>query len=259
MADSNPFVKVESGNMIRLDEQEVSLVDLCVYAGLKSFKNNETNLCCPSYSAVSKRTKVAVSTVSKGIKHLLAAKWIKVTPSDDTKRSISYYKFLADDTKNWEKVPIKLLESKELTAADKGFVIACLRLIYTKNDPKLNIYTIFTNYTNLKISKELGFKYRTVCTRINALTSKGYIELVTDSDPSGNTEQKKMIRLDVLEIHLKDTDNRLKAVEKEIKDLGPQVSDNKNNIAKLEEELRLLKNQLSATNKYGAIRGIGRF
>jgi len=146
-----------------LKEQNLKYLDILIYLSIRSFNNQDSKQCFPSYETIAARCGASRKFVIEAIGRLEKAGHLKVVRSTIKHVSNKYY-FPA--IKHFEAIPTTLL-SADLTIYQKA-MLALLRTFFVHG--KLQTVDTVT-----QMAKKLGLSYNVVKAQYDNLRDKGYI------------------------------------------------------------------------------------
>lgn len=156
-----------------------------VYLGLKSFYNEETHQCNPSYEKLSERLKIkSVKTIKKYIDSLENKGYIKVIRGKY--RTSNQYEFIKK-LDGFEKFSYQFFENEVLDSNLKAFATSIQRLLYVDENTGIGN----TTYQPLEISKKINTSLSITNKRLNDLKKLGMLEISKTNTIDPQTGLKK--------------------------------------------------------------------
>lgn len=156
-----------------------------VYLGLKSFYNEETHQCNPSYEKLSERLKIkSVKTIKKYIDSLENKGYIKVIRGKY--RTSNQYEFIKK-LDGFEKFSYQFFENEVLDSSLKAFATSIQRLLYVDENTGIGN----TTYQPLEISKKINTSLSITNKRLNDLKKLGMLEISKTNTIDPQTGLKK--------------------------------------------------------------------
>jgi len=143
--------------------EEIHYKDVLIYAVLKSFKNNETDLCCPSNEVVAKIANVGRNFVRQSLIRLEEAKLIFIDRSEKIK-VVHHYHFARLNLYN--RIPVGVLKAN-LTANQKAILICLAQFFFGEG---IRIPRNIKDKAN-----RLGMSYKMLYSQYIPLVEQGFI------------------------------------------------------------------------------------
>jgi hypothetical protein len=150
-----------------LNKNNLKYQDSIIYLTIRSYMNNETGLCFPSYETIAAKAKVSKDFVMDSVRRLSAAGMIDVHVSKcaTNRNNPNHYSFA--EFKTFEQISSTFFEDYGLTYTEKAMLL-CIRQFCVHG-------LLTTVYTIKQIAELLGETYRIVHAQIRRLIEKGYL------------------------------------------------------------------------------------
>lgn len=165
--NENQFIKLPTKKSS--EQSDLTPEEEFIYIGLRSFMNENTKQCNPSYRRIADKLHInCKDTIGKYLQSLEKKKYIKII--DNGPRKSKDYLFIKD-LPNFEKFKPEFIESDDLTFQQKSFLTAVQRLQFKDEESGLgNI-----SYQLFEISDKINTSASIVNKRIKELESKGIV------------------------------------------------------------------------------------
>lgn len=150
-----------------LDKGNLKYQDSLIYLSIRSFMNNDTQDCFPSYKTIGARAGVSEDFVIDSVKRLKTSGLIDVYKSKSATDKNNPNRYTFEKFYSFEQIPFPFFEDQALSYTEKAMLL-CIRQFFVHG-----LFTTF--YTIGEIAECLGISYRKVHAQIQALIKKGYV------------------------------------------------------------------------------------
>jgi len=143
--------------------EEIHYKDILIYGIVKSFRNSETGLCCPSYESIAKIANTGRKFVSESLQRLEKAKLVFIDRSNKPKVVNRYYFARLD---YYNRIPVEVMKVN-LTANQKAMLI-CMAQFFIGEGIRIP--------RNIKDkAARLGLSYKMLYSQYMPLVKEGFI------------------------------------------------------------------------------------
>jgi biotin operon repressor len=142
----------------------IQYTDILTYIAVRSYLNNKTQACFPSYESISKKMGASKKFVMQSINRLLACNLINVFKSSKARVSNRY---AFKELETFDRIPPELLELKDLSVHEKAMLLLLRQCCISRSMEISNSYK--------ELSQVLGLSYKAIYTQVESLIAKGYV------------------------------------------------------------------------------------
>lgn len=208
-----------------------NLNDALVYAYLRSYMNNQTKECFPSFRRLAYDTGLTVNTIQKSVASLSDQNLILVSK----KGKYNIYKFPDISLDSFEPFSYEFLSSLKITPKLKGYWLLLQR--YTFKDDGSGYAK--TTYTDKELSDILLIPLRTIKLYNQELRNSGILTITPTKtkDPNGNNRYMKLFNLSEISQDMFFVKEQLNEHDKKIEVLERLVEEQNRKLAKLEKKI----------------------
>lgn len=182
--NKNQFVKLPTKKST--EKSDLTPEEEFIYIGLRSFMNDKTKQCNPSYRVLANKINIkTANTVSKYLKSLEDKGYIKII-DNGLKKSKNY--LFIKDLPNFEKFKPEFIESKDFNFQQKSFLTSVQRLQFKDEESGLGN----VSYQERDIADKINTSPGIVNRRLNELCNKGIVTISTTNaiDPQTGVKKK---------------------------------------------------------------------
>ena len=205
-----------------------NLHDALVYAYLRSYMNNKTKECFPSFRKLSADTGLTVNTIQKSVASLSAQNLILV----DKKGKYNIYKFPDISLNSFEPFSYEFLSSLKITPKLKGYWLLLQR--YTFKDDGSGYAK--TTYTDKELSNILSIPLRTIKLYNQELRNSGVLTVTPTKIKDSNGDSRYMKLFNLVEIS-----QDMFFVKEKLQEHDEDIDSIKKTMKLMQEEIERLK------------------
>lgn len=176
-----------------IKEENITPMDLLVYANIKRYANSKTKSCFPSLETIKNDCGLSIPTIRNNIANLEKAGYIKVIRSKEKGKSNQY---IFEDYDKFEPFSYEFLDKKDLTPKEKAYILATQQYMYKDNgEGKICM-------TDSELSEKINWSINTIKKYDKELAKKNYLVVVKTAaiDPESKVRKDlKIYNLNALE------------------------------------------------------------
>lgn len=203
---------------------DITPQDQLVYLGIRSFMNKDTLEAFPSQETIAERVGCCRNTVRKCIQNLVEKDYLKIRT--EGRKQI----YIFNKLKQFEPFSYEFLEDKSKSFTKRATLAATQRYMTGKETGVGKV-----TYTKMELAKLINTPYSTLVRTLRELTEDGII--VNEKLPSGQQQMKFQLE----KYH--------QGIVKVLLNHEERIENNEDRISKLENQVRLLQEELIKERK----------